>query len=129
MSKNNTHVRHGFGSVRPYLYGGLELPEFVEHVFGAQQIERHDFNESSFHYEAQIGDSVIVIEAGDLPADVSGTKASVYVYVEDVDAVYARALERGASSVVGPEEKPYQERQAGFQDASGNTWWISKFTG
>jgi PhnB protein len=128
MNNETTHIRHGFGAVRPYLYGGLNLPDFVQHVFGAVELERHEFNERSFHYEGRIGDSVVVIEAGDLPAKVSGTKASIYVYVEDVDATYARALSMGASSVAEPEDKPYQERSAGFNDASGNTWRISQYT-
>jgi len=127
MKLNTRHIRHGFGAVRPYLYGGLELPAFVQQVFGAVELERHEFGERSFHYEARIGDSVIVIEAGDLPAHVSGTRASIYVYVEDVDETYGRALELGATSVAEPEDKPYQERSAGFTDASGNTWWISHY--
>lgn len=128
MSDNTNHIRHGFGAVRPYLYGGLELPDFVQYVFGAVEVERHEFNERSFHYEARIGDSVVVIEAGDLPAHVSGTKASIYVYVEDVDETYARALKLGATSIAAPEDKPYQERSAGFMDTSGNTWWISQYS-
>ena len=114
--------------MRPYLYGGLDLPDFVQQVFGAEELERHEFSERSFHYEARIGDSVIVIEAGDLPPDVSGTKASIYVYVEEVDHTYARALELGATSVAAPEDKPYAERSAGFIDTFGNTWWISRYT-
>jgi PhnB protein len=127
MKANTGHIRHGFGSVRPYLYGRLDLPDFVRQVFGAVELERHEFSDQSFHYEARIGDSVIVIEAGDLPAHVSGTKASIYVYVEDVDVTYARALELGATSVAAPEDKPYQERSAGFTDNSGNIWWISEY--
>jgi PhnB protein len=127
MSDNTNHIRHGFGTVRPYLYGGLDLPEFVQRVFGAVDLERHEFSERSFHYEARVGDSVIVIEAGDLPAHVSGTRASIYVYVEDVDETYARALKLGATSIAAPEDKPYQERSAGFMDTSGNTRWISQY--
>ncbi|MEP6743652.1 MAG: VOC family protein [bacterium] len=128
MTSNTKHIRHGFGAVRPYLYGGLDLPAFVQEVFGSVEIERHEFSERSFHYEARIGDSVIVIEAGDLPEHVEATKASIYVYVEGVDETYARALKLGATSVAEPEDKPYQERSAGFKDTSGNTWWISKYT-
>jgi len=129
MNNETKHMRHGFGAVRPYLYGGLDLPDFVQHVFDAVELERHKFNERSFHYEGRVGDSVIVIEAGDLPTHVSGTKASIYVYVEDVDGTYARSLKLGATSVAEPEDKPYQERSAGFKDTSGNTWWISQYTG
>ena len=128
LNDNKEHIRHGFGTVRPYIYGGLDLPDFAQRVFGAVELERHQFSERSFHYEGRIGDSVVVIEAGDLPAHVSGTKASIYVYVDDVDETYARALNLGATSVAEPEDKPYQERSAGFKDTSGNTWWISQYT-
>ena len=113
--------------MRPYLYGGLDLPDFVQQVFGAVELARHEFSEHSFHYEARVGDSVIVIEAGALPPHVKGTRASIYVYVEDVDETYARALKLRATSVAAPEDKPYAERSAGFTDASGNTWWISRY--
>ena len=43
----------------------------------------------------------------------------------NVDAVCARAMESGARSIAEPEDKPYNERQAGFVDVSGNTWWVS----
>jgi PhnB protein len=128
MNTGNRYIRHGFGAVRPYLNGGLDLPDFVQEVFGAVELERHQFSEQSFHYEARLGDSVIVIEAGDLPAHVSGTTASIYVYVEDIDETYARALKLGATTVAKPEDKPYQERSAGFKDRSGNIWWISQYT-
>src|SRR5688572_26527058 len=63
-------------------------------------------------------------------ASASGsTPGSIYVYVPDVDGAYRRALERGAISVAGPEDKPYQERQAGVRDSFGNTWWISTYRG
>ena len=38
MSSEMDHVRHGTGPVRPYLYGGLDLPEFVEYVFNGVEL-------------------------------------------------------------------------------------------
>jgi uncharacterized glyoxalase superfamily protein PhnB len=52
---------------------------------------------------------------------------AIYVYVEDVDAVYGRALKLGARPLAQLEDKPYQERQAGFLDVAGNTWWIATY--
>jgi uncharacterized glyoxalase superfamily protein PhnB len=49
------------------------------------------------------------------------------VYVEDVDAVCDRALQLGATSLAQVEDKPYQERQAGFVDVAGNTWWVATY--
>jgi len=79
-----------------------------------------------FHIESQIGDSVVVLETGD-PPHSSATLGSVYVYVEDVDAAYRRALECSATSLAEPEDKPYEERAAGVKDSFGNTSWISTY--
>ncbi len=125
---NNSHIRHGAGSVRPYLYGGLDMLELVKRAFGAVELERQETKNNGFHVEARIGDSIIVMEACD-PPHPSGKPASIYVYVEDVDAAYQRALEAGATSIAAPEDKPYQERAAGVMDSFGNTWWIATYTG
>lgn len=126
MSK---HIRHGMGSVRPYLHGPVSLLNFVVEVFGAVELERHEFGPESFHVEFQIGDSVLVIEAGELPPEVSPWTNSIYVYFSNVDTAYAKAIQLGATSVSEPVEKPYQERQAGFKDSAGNTWWVGTYNG
>jgi PhnB protein len=121
-----SYVRHGVGNVRPYLYGNLDLIEFVQQVFGAVELERLAFASHCFHVEAAIGDSVVVLEVGDPPPAVAAP-ASIYVYVPDVDAAYGRALEAGAEEIAPPEDKPYDERVAGVKDSFGNTWWIATF--
>ena len=125
MTPKANHIRHGRGSVRPYLHGPVGLPEFLCQVFGAVELERFEFGPDSFHVEIQIGDSTVVVEAGKLPPDVSPWTGSVYVYVPDVDVVYSRALELGATPLSAVENKPYKERQGGFVDAAGNTWWVA----
>jgi PhnB protein len=127
LNERLKYVRHGVGTVRPYIYGPLEFPEFVRQTFDAVELERHEFGPQSFHVEMQIGDSVLVIEAGELPPDTSPWVGTMYVYVEDIDAVYSRALKLGAQPLTAPEDKPYQERQAGFLDIAGNTWWIATY--
>jgi PhnB protein len=124
--KFKEYVRHDFGAVRPYLYGHLDLSEFVERTFGAVELERQKMGDG-YHIETKIGDSVVTLETGEFPPDVTPTRASIYVYVEDVDAAYQRAIECGATSLTEPEDKPYDERVAGVQDTFGNTWWISTF--
>lgn len=127
MSTVASHIRHGRGSVRPYVHGPVGLPEFVSAVFQGVELERHEFGPQSFHVEMQVGDSVLVIEAGELPAGIKPWQSAVYVYVEDVDAVFARAVEFGANVLAPVEDKPYQERQGGFLDAAGNTWWVTTY--
>jgi PhnB protein len=121
------HIRHGIGSVRPYLYGRLDLPDLLKKAFGAEELERLPVGgDKGFHIETKIGDSIVVLEVGD-PPHPGGTRASIYVYVEDVDAAYKRALEAGATSVGAPSDKQYQERSAGIKDSYGNTWYIASY--
>lgn len=117
-----SHVRKGMGTVRPYLYGRPELLDFVTQVFGAEELERSQTSKGGYHVEVKVGDSIIVLETGEPPE--GATRSSVYVYVEDVDATYRRALQAGASSLAAPENKPYLERNAGVKDTFGNVWWI-----
>lgn len=127
MSVHLKYVRHGLGCVRPYLHGPTALPEFISAVFEAIELERHVFGPDKFHVELQIGDSVLVMEAGPHSESKPFLRNSIYVYVPDVDKVYSRALELGASSIALPSEKPYRERQCGFLDSGENTWWVSTF--
>ncbi len=129
MAHGMMHVRHGRGSARTYLHGPLELLDFVEQAFGAKTVEKLDSPGGGYHVELEIGDSMIVVEAGGNKDGDIFTKASVYVYVPDVDAAYARALAAGGTSLDEPVDKPYQERSCGVRDMFGNIWWISTYTG
>jgi uncharacterized glyoxalase superfamily protein PhnB len=50
--------------------------------------------------------------------------ASIYLYVQDTDAAYRRALEAGATSLMEPADQFYGDRSAGVKDSQGNIWWI-----
>jgi PhnB protein len=51
--------------------------------------------------------------------------ACFYLYVEDTDAVYRKALAAGATSVMEPADQFYGDRNAGVKDPSGDLWWIA----
>jgi PhnB protein len=73
--------------------------------------------------ELRIGDSIVMVSAtfeGRGP-----TEAFLYLYVEDADATYARALSAGAQSLEAPAETPYGDRRATVRDPSGNVWQIA----
>src|SRR5690349_18219201 len=114
MDTTKSYIRHGFGAVRPYMYGNSDLPEFLREVFGAEEVERADYDDTSAHVEMRIGDSIIVVETNITHETV--TCGSVYVYVPDVDAAYQRALQLGAISLAEPADKPYLDRNAGVKD-------------
>ena len=74
------------------------------------------------HAEITIGDTLVML--GQAGGSWMPRSAALYLWVEDVDATYARALEAGAKSESAPEDKPYGHRNAGVIDRSGVTWWI-----
>ena len=51
--------------------------------------------------------------------------AAIYLYMDDVDAVYKSALQAGATSIMEPEDQPYGDRVAGVKDAFGDVWYIA----
>jgi len=74
----------------------------------------------------RIGDSVVMISSvGPRPA----MGAFLYVYVEDADETYRRALEASATSLEAPLDTPYGDRRAMIADRWGNVWQIATFRG
>jgi uncharacterized glyoxalase superfamily protein PhnB len=74
----------------------------------------------------RIGDSNVMISgAGTRPP----IPAFLYVYVEDADATYARAVAAGARSLEQPVETPYGDRRGMVDDRWGNVWQIATFRG
>jgi PhnB protein len=51
--------------------------------------------------------------------------AAYYVYVENADKTFAKALAHGATKLFEPMDMPYLDRQGGVVDPFGNIWWIS----
>ena len=124
------YIRHGIGAARPYLYGDLATMEFIAEVFGAQVLERIENPGMSpgYHVEFKIGDSAVVLEASDAWAS-ERPAGSVYVYVDDVDSAFIRAIAMGGMLVSEVEDKPYQERACAVRDPFGNMWYIAQYTG
>ena len=73
--------------------------------------------------EIRIGDSVVMISDGDGLRDP--TPAFLYVYVEDADSTYNRAIAANAISLEAPTDMPYGDRRAMVKDQWGNTWQIA----
>ena len=98
-----------------------KLVSFIKHVFGATGDYQPDRPA-----EIRIGDSILMI------SDASAREvipAFLYVYVEDTDATYRRALNAGATSVEDPRDMPYGDRRAMIADTWGNTWQIATHSG
>jgi uncharacterized glyoxalase superfamily protein PhnB len=75
------------------------------------------------HAELRIGDSLVML--GQAGGPWKPFHSALYLWIDDVDAVYGRALQAGGVSESAPEDKPYGHRNAGVVDPNGNTWWIA----
>ena len=72
--------------------------------------------------EIRVGDSLVLVSSA---ADRDRFPAFLYVYVEDADVVYERALAAGAESLEAPLDTPYGDRRAMVRDPFGNTFQIA----
>jgi PhnB protein len=77
--------------------------------------------------EIKIGDSVIMISDGGGGGLRAAIPAFLYVYVENADTTYERAIAAGATSLETPAEMPYGDRRAMVRDNWGNTWQIATY--
>ena len=117
--------RNTYRTVTPYLVvpdADAELA-FLKAAFGGTEAncQRRPDN-TVMHAEVKIGDSLVML--GQAGGPWKALSAALYLWVENVDATYARALHAGATSESEPEDKPYGHRNAGVVDPNGVTWWI-----
>ena len=121
--------------ISPYLIvdGAADAIDFYGSVLGATQ--RGDSmvapDGKVGHAELELGGSVIMLadefpEMGAVgPRTVGGTPVTLHVYVEDVDAVFARALGLGATQVQAVTDQFYGDRSGLFDDPWGHRWNVA----
>jgi len=127
-------IPDGYPRVTPYLCvdGADAAIAFYTKVLGATEKVRMGAPQGKIgHAELELGDSILMLadehpEVGFLgPRTVGGTPVTISVYVEDVDAVYERALAEGASAERPVEDQFYGDRTGQFQDPFGHRWHVA----
>jgi PhnB protein len=119
-------IPDGYHSITPYLVvrGVRRLLDFVTQAFGAEvvfQMPRPDGEVA--HAEIRIGNSMVMCgPASDEHPPVPGM---LYLYVTDVDAVFAKAVAAGGEVVRPLADQFYGDRSGGVKDPCGNQWWIA----
>ncbi len=116
---DRSFIPEGWNTVTPRIVvqGARQLVEFLALVFKASGVFSEDRPSVVWFGES----AVMVSEAGirrPLPA-------FLYVYVDDTDATYQRAIDAGARTIEAPFETPYGDRRCMVEDAWGNTWQIA----
>ena len=114
--------------------GAAKALDFYAGVFGATERMRFPGPDGIVaHAEIEIGDSVLIVEDEDPrrgttappPGGLSGTPAFQFIYVADVDAVVARAVELGATLQRAPEDQFYGDRDGFVIDPFGHGWTVA----
>jgi len=119
-------IPQGYHSVTPYLavQGVPKLINFLKQAFDAEERERMTTPDGRVsHAEVKIGDSIVMM--GEPTGESKSMPCMIYLYLEDTDAAYERALEAGATSLRAPTDMFYGDRNAAVTDRVGNQWWIA----
>jgi len=119
----------GSGSVLPYLHpeNAREYIDFLKRAFGAEEIGVFEAAGRVMHAALRLGDAVL--ELGE-PEDRTGLPANgLFLFVDDVDAAYRRALAAGATAIRPPDDQPYGMRSAIVKDPGGYLWWPARWIG
>ena len=127
-------IPEGYPRLSPYLCvdGAARAIEFYTEVLGATEKMRMPGPDGKIgHAELALGESVIMLadEHPDIgflsPLRIGGTAVTLHTYVEDVDAVFERALAAGAKSLRPVENQFYGDRSAQFEDPFGHRWSVA----
>ena len=127
MAKN-PRIPESYQAVIPYLIvkNATQLISFMQAVFGATETYRAMRDENTImHAEIMIGGSTAMFADS---TDVYGVRnAGMFIYVDDADATFKKAIENGASVVNEMADQSYG-RSGGVLDPFGNTWWVTSIS-
>ena len=136
MASKVTPIPDRAHTVAPYLSvsDASEMIDFYKRAFGATESYRLRMPDGKIgHAEIKIGAATIML-ADEFPEmgllspksqKIARSPVAIHLYVEDVDAVYKRAVAAGGTSVKAPEDEFFGERNAHLTDPSGHIWFLS----
>jgi PhnB protein len=118
-------IPDGFHTVTPFLNtkGTAKLIDFLKAALGAEEIMRMPGPDGVvMHAEVNIGNSRLMLSEA---MRTEPSSSSFYIYVNDVDALYKRAVGAGATSEAQPTDQFWGDRMATVKDPFGNTWSLA----
>jgi len=134
MPTQTKPIPQGYHSVTPYLTlkDAARAIDFYKRAFGAQEVTRMEGpNGKIGHAEIKIGDSMIMLAdempgAGNRsPQSLGGTTAGVFLYVDNVDAVFNKAVAAGAQAEAQPADMFWGDRYGRLKDPFGHSWSVA----
>jgi PhnB protein len=127
-------IPEGYHTLTPYLAvdDAAQAIEYYKKVFGAKERMRMEAPGGKIgHAELEIGDSMVMLSdpfpqaSTRPPKELGATSASVFMYVEDVDAVVKQAVDAGATITMEVADQFWGDRFGSIQDPFGHSWAIA----
>jgi PhnB protein len=127
-------IPEGYRTITPYLavHDAAEAIEYYKKAFGAKERGRMDAPGGKIgHAELEIGDSLVMLSdpfpqaSTRTPSELGGTSASIFMYVEDVDAVVKKAVDEGATITMEVSDQFWGDRFGSVKDPFGHMWSIA----
>jgi PhnB protein len=123
-------IPEGYRTVTPYLIikGAAAALEFYKKAFGAVEVMRFEDAGQIAHAEMRIGDSIVMLSdehpqmGYKSPATIGGTAGGIHLYVEEVDALFNRAVAAGAKVTRPLANQFYGDRTGSLIDPFGHMW-------
>lgn len=136
MAKAKRAVPEGYHTVTPQLTldDAAKAIEWYKKALGAKEGERAVGPDGKImHSELRIGDSRIMVHDAMMgakgPKALGGSPAALWVYVDDCDALFNRAVEAGGQVAHGPmgqmQDQFWGDRSGTFTDPHGYSWTIA----
>jgi len=128
-------IPKGYHTVTPSLFvvGAAKAIEFYKKALGAEELMRFPGPDGAImHAEIKIGDSIVMLadempeQGGRGPKSIGGTPVSFFVYRENVDAEWKRALDAGAKVLVPLADQFWGDRTGCLEDPFGHQWWLAQ---
>lgn len=136
MAKAKSGVPAGFHTVTPHLImnDAASALEWYKKALGAEEVMRSAGPDGKImHAEIRIGNSLIMLNdemgGGKSPKALGGSPMSLWIYVDDCDTLYRRAVAAGAKVPPGPmgelADQFWGDRCGGLIDPEGYVWTVA----
>jgi PhnB protein len=127
-------IPEGYHTLTPYLAvsDAAQAIQYYKKAFGAKERVRMDAPGGKIgHAELEIGDALLMLAdqfpqaSTKPPTELGGTSASIFMYVEDVDAVVKQAVDEGATITMEVVDQFWGDRFGSIKDPFGHSWSIA----
>jgi PhnB protein len=127
-------IPKGYHTVTPTLTvrNAAEAIEFYQKALGAEELVRMSSPDGQIsHAELKIGDSIIFLAeeipnmGNKSPQTLGGSSGSLFLYVEDADKFFQRAVNAGAKPTMPPADMFWGDRYGAFVDPYGQSWGVA----